>query len=118
MESGQPGDRYLEGYGPDRGRSSESSGNIPSNPASILCSDAIISAATVSYPMYGDEREAENRRPSSGEIESLADDGVVEVMLLGQNVNSYGKTLDRADYLCTASYAKSRRLMELKESVL
>ena len=34
------------------------------------------------------------RRPSSVRSSVLVADGVVEVMLLGQNVNSYGKTLE------------------------
>ncbi len=46
------------------------------------------------------------------EIESLATDGVVEVMLLGQNVNSYGKTLDHP-----ISFAELLRRVEQVEGI-
>ena len=36
------------------------------------------------------------------EIRSLAADGVVEVMLLGQNVNSYGKESQESHELCSS----------------
>ena len=56
---------------------------------------ATAAAPTASSPRPGGARSAATRASCCAEAEALAADGVREVTLLGQNVNSYGRDLPR-----------------------
>ena len=61
--------------------------------------------------MRGRER---SRKPEDiiAEVKKLASEGIVEIMLLGQNVNSYGKTLDNP-----ISFAELLKMVEEVEGI-
>lgn len=55
-----------------------------------------------------------SRKPEDilAEVKKLADEGIVEIMLLGQNVNSYGKTLEHP-----ISFAELLKMVEEVEGI-
>ena len=55
-----------------------------------------------------------SRKPEDiiAEVKNLASEGIVEIMLLGQNVNSYGKTLDNP-----ISFAELLKMVEQVEGI-
>ena len=55
-----------------------------------------------------------SRKPEDiiAEVKKLAEDGIVEIMLLGQNVNSYGKTLEHP-----ISFAELLKMVEEVEGI-
>ena len=94
-------DKIVENLPNDRKFSFKSGVNIMFG-CNNFCSYCIV-------PYVRGRERSRNPEDIVKEVEELVSNGVVEVMLLGQNVNSYGKTLDNP-----ISFAK---LLEMVEQV-
>ena len=79
----------------------------PTPPGSRSRSAATTGARSASCRRSGARRSAVRSTRSCDEVERLAADGVVEVTLLGQNVNSYGRDLDASAGRCSPTCSRA-----------